>query len=403
LAPNKLGIVADDLTGAMDSSGYFARLGYSTIVLLDPSFPATADVVVITTNSRAEDPKIARERVAQAVRRLGGRVVYKKIDSTLRGNVGVELEAAMAELDSEKVIVAPAFPAVGRTTVNGVLLVNGVPVAETQFARDPICPVKESHIPTLLGKTMARQVGTISVPDIEAGAESLYRQITQMPEKIIVGDVTTQEHLVSMVQAAVLAKGSWLLCGSGGMARELHLFLGKPPKTSQTKASSSPTGPALVVIGSQNQVAGQQLLKAKDELGLPILNVDVENLSVGKMITGARQALGSGQSVAISSTFVRYVPGLKQKIAPFLAKAAVGLLAKHKVAGLFLSGGDIALAVCQKLAIAAIKVNGEVEAGIPAGEFISGKGEGMRVVTKAGGFGTEQALVKALAYLEGKG
>jgi len=403
LAPNKLGIVADDLTGAMDSSGYFARLGYSTIVLLDPSFPATADVVVITTNSRAEDPKIARERVAQAVRRLGGRVVYKKIDSTLRGNVGVELEAAMAELDSEKVIVAPAFPAVGRTTVNGVLLVNGVPVAETQFARDPICPVKESHIPTLLGKTMARQVGTISVPDIEAGAESLYRQITQMPEKIIVGDVTTQEHLVSMVQAAVLAKGSWLLCGSGGMARELHLFLGKPPKTSQTKASSSPTGPALVVIGSQNQVAGQQLLKAKDELGLPILNVDVENLSVGKLITGARQALGSGQSVAISSTFVRYVPGLKQKIAPFLAKAAVGLLAKHKVAGLFLSGGDIALAVCQKLAIAAIKVNGEVEAGIPAGEFIGGKGEGMRVVTKAGGFGTEQALVKALAYLEGKG
>jgi len=56
----KLGIVADDLTGAMDSSGYFARLGYSTIVILDPSFPSTADVVVMTTNSRAEDPKVAR-------------------------------------------------------------------------------------------------------------------------------------------------------------------------------------------------------------------------------------------------------------------------------------------------------------------------------------------------------
>jgi len=403
LTGKKLGIVADDLTGAMDSSGYFARLRYSTVVLLDPSFPATADVVVITTNSRAEDPARARERVRQAVGSLGGRVVYKKIDSTLRGNVGVELETAMAELDSEKVIVAPAFPTVGRTTVEGVLLVNGVPVAETQFARDPISPVKESHIPTLLEKSMGRAVGNISVTDIEAGAEALYRKVTQAPEKVIVADVTHQSHLVGIVQANVLAQGRWLLCGSGGMARELHPFLGKAPKVAKTTKTHSVIGPALVVIGSQNQVAGKQLLRAKDELGLKILNVDVENLSVEVLIADASRVLGSGQSVAISSTFVRYVPELKQKIAPFLAKAAVGLLAKHKVAGLFLSGGDIALAVCQKLAIAAIKVNGEVEAGIPAGEFIGGKGEGMRVVTKAGGFGTEQALVKALAYLEGKG
>lgn len=399
----KLGIVADDLTGAMDSSGYFVSLGYSTVVILDPSYPSTADVVVITTNSRAEDPARARERVRQAVRSLGGRVVYKKIDSTLRGNVAIELAAAMSALKSEKAIVAPAFPAVGRTTVNGVLLVNGVPVAETQFARDPISPVKESHIPTLLEKSMGRLVGTISVTDIEASAEALYRKVTQMPEKVIVADVTDQSHLVGIVQGNVLAQGRWLLCGSGGMARELHLFLGKPPQAVPTGKSDSPMGPALVVVGSQNQVVGRQLLKAKDERGLSILNVDVANLDRGKLAAEASRVLAERRSAAVSSTFVPYVPELKYKMAPFLAEVVSDIIAKHEVAGLFLSGGDIALAVCQKLDVSAIRVNGEVEAGIPAGELIGGRGEGMRVVTKAGGFGTEQALVKALAYLEGKG
>jgi len=402
LSSRKLGIVADDLTGAMDSSGYFASLGYTTVVKLAPAYPAATDVVVITTTSRAESPEVAWERVTQAVRGLADRVVYKKIDSTLRGNVGVELSAAMAALKSEKAIVAPSFPAVGRTTVNGFLLVNGTPVAETQFARDPICPVKESHIPTLLEKSIGQKVGTVSVQDIEAGVDSLFRKVTQMPEKVIVADVTDQPHLVGIVQANVLAKGRWLLCGSGGMARELHLFLGKPPKTAPTNKSKTAVGPALVVIGSQNQVAGKQLQKAKDVLGLSIIDVDVDDLNTEKLAAEAVNVLGQGKSVAITSTFARYVPELKQKISVFLADTVMEIMSKQKVGGLFLSGGDIALAVCQTLGIAAIKVNGEVEAGIPAGELIGGKGEGMRVVTKAGGFGTEEALVKALAYLERK-
>lgn len=402
MASGKLGIVADDLTGAMDSSGYFASLGYATVVILDPAYPSAADVVVITTNSRAEDPALARERVTPAVGGLKGRVVYKKIDSTLRGNVGIELAAAMAALKSEKAIVAPAFPAVGRTTVNGVLLVNGTPVAATQFARDPVSPVGESHIPTLLEKSMGRKVAALAVVDIEAGAASLFRKVTRMPEAVFVADVTDQSHLVGIVQANVLAKGKWLLCGSGGMARELHLFLGKPPTKARATRGKAAAGPALVVIGSQNQVAGKQLLKAKEALGLPLVNIDVDNLDAAKLAADAGRILKEGKSVAITSTFARYVPELKQKIGLFLAEAAITILSQYKVAGLFLSGGDIALAVCQKLGVAAIKVNGEVEAGIPAGELLGGKGEGLRVVTKAGGFGTEEALVKALAYLERK-
>jgi uncharacterized protein YgbK (DUF1537 family) len=403
-----LGIVADDLTGAMDSSGYFASLGFSTMVILEPSFTSAADVVVITTNSRAEKPDIASQRVRQAVRNLAGRAVYKKIDSTLRGNIGVELEAAIEELSSEKAVVAPAFPAVGRTTVGGVLLVDGVPVAETQFASDPILPVKESRIPSLLEKTTGRKVGCITVEDIEGGPEFLYRKISDIRQDIVVCDVTAQSHLTGIAKAAALAKGRWLLCGSGGLARELNILLNKKPKASRARPANRSSGPALVVVGTRNQVAANQLLRAKDRLGLPILNLAVERMSqkdilsknIGGILTEAEQLLGQGRGLALSSAFSQYAPALKHALPSLLAEAAAGLLAGVKFAGIFLSGGDIAVEVCRKLQVSAIRVIGEVEPGVPAGELVGGQHQGMRVVTKAGGFGTEEALVKSIAYLE---
>ena len=407
MTEQRLGIVADDLTGAMDSSGYFASLGLGTVVILDPGFPATADVVVVNTSSRAEDPDVARGRVRKAVRSLAGRVVYKKIDSTLRGNIGVELEAAMAEMDGEKVIVAPAFPAVGRTTVAGVLFVDGMAVTETQFASDPISPVKESHIPTLLEETTGRWVGSVGVADIMAGPESLYRRINGMSPDIIVCDVTRQFHLTGIVRAAALAKGRWLLCGSGGLARELHLLTGAP-EAGKAKPSKQPAGPALVAVGTRNQVAANQLRKAEEEFGLPVLNLEVEHLSqediaagrIAGILAEANRLLEKGKGLAISSTFSRYTPALKQSIPVLIAEVVAGLLVTRKCAGLFLSGGDIAVEVCRRLSVVAISVLGEVEPGVPAGELVGGPGEGMRVVTKAGGFGTEEALVKSIAYLE---
>ena len=403
-----LGIIADDLTGAMDSSGYFASRGFSTIVILDPDFPSTADVLVINTNSRADDTNTASEKVRQAVRSLVGRVVYKKIDSTLRGNIGAELESAMEELACDKAIVAPAFPSVGRTTVAGILLVNGVSVTETQFAHDPMSPAKESHIPSLLEQSTKRQAGCVAVEDIDAGPEFLYRNISEMPQDIVVCDVTTQSHLTCIVQAAVLAEGHWLLCGSGGLARELHLFLTKAPSVKRTKPESLLCGPALVVVGTRNQVTASQLLKARDELGLPILNLAVEHLNqedvtsaeIRRIIEEADRFLGQGRSMVLSSTFSQYMPALKQSLPAVMAEVVAGILDSQKIAGLFLSGGDIAVAVCRKLSVSAILVHGEVELGVPAGELIGGQGQGMRVVTKAGGFGTEAALVESMPYLE---
>ena len=94
------------------------------------------------------------------------------------------------------------------------------------------------------------------------------------------------------------------------------------------------------------------------------------------------------------------MPALPWPIPPALAEAVENIVSAHKLGGLFLSGGDIAVAVCRRLSVSAIRVHGEVEPGIPAGEAIGGQSDGTRVVTKAGGFGTADALVKSIMYLE---
>ncbi len=408
MTTRKLGIVADDLTGAMDSSSYFASLGFSTVVVLDPNYSCDAAILVTTTNSRAEDPEVACEQVRRAMHGMAGRVVYKKIDSTLRGNIGEELQVIAEAIASEKTVVAPAFPAVGRTTMDGVLLVNGVPVAETQFASDPISPVKESSIPRLLEQSMDCAVGRVSIEEIESGPEALKQAIDDKPESTVVCDVTEPSHLNGIARAAALAEGRWLLCGSGGLARELHVLLAGVPGAGGIQPKKQPAGPALVVVGTRNQVAASQLNRAHNEVGIPVLHLETEKLNTEEILSGKPESvlkkadalIDKGKGIAITSTFSQYVPGLKQAMPAVMAEVVAGVLASHEFAGLFLSGGDIALEVCRRMQVSAIQVNGEIEPGVPAGELIGGRYQGKRVVTKAGGFGTEEALVKSITYLE---
>lgn len=405
-AKKTLGIIADDLTGAMDSSGYFASQGFTANVVIAADFCSPVDVLAINTDSRVDDIDTAGKKVRRAIRTLAGRIIYKKIDSTLRGNIGAELEAAMAGLACEKAIVAPAFPSLGRTTIDGVLQVDGTRVDQTQFAGDPVSPVKESHIPTLLEQSTRRSIGCLSLEAISAGPELLHRKISEMPQEIIVCDVTTQSHLTHIAQAAALAGDRWLLCGSGGLAREMLIFLGKAAKGKKEKSVSLLSGPALMVIGTRNQVAVNQLLKLRDELDLPILKVEpikpdnVSSIWVQQIVGEASRLLHRNRLLVLSAASSDYVPTIKQLLPTIMAEMVAGILDKQEVAGLFLSGGDIALSVCRRLSTRAILIHGEIEPGIPAGELVGGRGQGIRVITKAGGFGTETVLIKSIPYLE---
>lgn len=152
----KMIVIADDFTGSNDTGVQLAKKGARTEVMLTPAQKPSrrADVLVINTESRAMPAMQAATAVQQALAPWCGDVttplVYKKIDSTFRGNVGAEVTAAMRIAGRTLAVIAAAIPAAGRTTQDGLCLVHGVPLLETEFASDPKTPIHSSRIAELV-------------------------------------------------------------------------------------------------------------------------------------------------------------------------------------------------------------------------------------------------------------
>jgi uncharacterized protein YgbK (DUF1537 family) len=197
-----------------------------------------------------------------------------------------------------------------------------------------------------------------------------------------------------------------LLAGSGGLAREVHILLKKRPENRTVLESQKP-GPALLVIGSRHPASAAQLLRVQNELGMALLKIDTtviegidgKSREIARLVREAGVFLDKGMSVALTSTFSFFAPGQAKNIAAALAEVTEAVLRAYRIGGLFLSGGDTAMAVCVRLGVTAIRVYGEIQPGIPAGEITIGQNR-VCLVTKAGGFGGELAIIESMPYLE---
>lgn len=407
----KLALIADDLTGAADSGVQFAKRGFSTVLLVDREPVGDAEVVIVDTETRADPPQIARAKVHDAASSLPSvELIYKKIDSTLRGNVGVELEAIMEARCIERAVVAPAFPTIGRTTVKGRQLLNGQPLEETAFAQDPLCPITDSHIPTLLGRQMGREVGLVELALVREGIGALAAAMRERGEAVLVVDAMTEGDLRAIACAADQADLARLTCGSAGLAEavaEVILPRHVAATTPETLEGATVDAPVLIVAASRNPLSGLQLSRAAREMGLAVLCVDTEGLAldasaeIGRLVTQAGKRLSAGHSVALSAVDSPYVAGLSSALTEALGEMAVQLVGQHALAGLVLTGGDVAHAVCRALRARALSLIGEIAPGIPLGRICGGPQAGLPLVTKAGGFGQEEAIITAIRRLQG--
>ncbi len=186
-----VGIIADDLTGANDTALQFHLKGANTQILLsdeiEPLNIKNTQTWAISTESRNVEPEVAFERVLKTTKMLVNKInpdyFYKKIDSTLRGNIAVEVLGILSVLDYDASIVVPAFPAETRTTVGGYHLMKGVPIERTEMARDPYSPICESHVPTLLKSQVLPQyqnlIGSLELKTIMKGAGPNLQKINE--------------------------------------------------------------------------------------------------------------------------------------------------------------------------------------------------------------------------------
>jgi uncharacterized protein YgbK (DUF1537 family) len=391
----KLLIIADDLTGANDAGAQFAKCGIRSIVVANPELdqlPHEFPVVVINTESRHVSPEEAARRVAH-VAKLGVAAevphFFKKTDSTLRGNIGSELRALLEATDEPSIVFVPAFPEMGRTTREGIHYVDGVPIAETAFANDPLNPVRTSAILKVL-----RASAELTV--IHAQSE---RFAGRGRANCIVMDCEDRKELRSIAEACHRHKVDRVLAGSAAFAEELPQIL---PFTRGRANPIKPRGPILLVSGSLNPRSLEQVDRMRNSFSLIQLTPEAV------FNTAAISDLEQGANVLIYSILRRdeYLEFRRQAVAcgitegelhPRVAEAngrlVKLLMEKAKFQTLVVFGGDTLTGISRVMNWHAFVSRGELESGLTAANPCDCD---VLVISKAGGFGDRDVVRRIL-------
>ena len=417
-AAPKLLILADDLSGAADCAVAGVRAGLRSAVTLraDMGQPISADVLALDTDTRRANAVDAAARQVAAWHTLARPAtrLYKKIDSTLRGNVAAEVTALVPL--AGLAIVAPAFPAAGRTTRDGRQWLHGVAVEDTEVWRNENIAGRADLREMLVHQGL--QTAVLTLADIRAGAAALAGRLAALQAdgvQAVVCDAETDADLAYIADASVrLAHAFWV--GSAGLAPALirALGLGSANAAVESHAANASTGPVLTVVGSMSSVSHTQAseLKAGAGAGLLALELPVEALDTPQadITQTVIDALSEGRDVLVTlsqSTRGTNADGLHfcRRLATLLAPAL------PHAGGLIATGGETARAVLSTAGIDALQLTDEIEPGLPLLHArLTGVGRALPVVTKAGGFGAPgslhaawQRLIKTAAGTPPKG
>jgi len=405
-----LGISADDLTGAADAAAALARPGASVAISLDIRPPTAKDeraAFAVTTNSRSLPPQEVFDLVADSASHLrmgGASFVFQKLDSNLRGNVGATV-AALLDIVGGPVLLAPAFPLRGRTTVNATAFVDGVPVAETEMGRDPEAPVRHSHLPALLAEQWrGLTVTTCPLAVVRAGASAIRARLE--PHAVIVADAETDADLDLLAEAVLMDPPLRAAAGSGGLAAALarRLYGPRPARTWPEERQ----GPVLAVLASSSHTLAVQVAHAdtmSDATVVPFpcerLNWDEQPVPVlNAAIAAAVAALTNGKDTVIHAAGpLPKVEHPVDLVVEHLAHLGFVAVKQGSPSALLLGGGATAHEVLGVLGTRAVEIDDEPLTGIAAGTISGGEMAARPVVLKPGAAGGERAVVELLDYL----
>lgn len=405
-------ILADDLSGAADCAIAFAGAGRHTAVTLTATRAMSgADVVAVDTDTRRMPPAEAARCAGAAwqAQRAPGRRLYKKIDSTLRGNWAAEV-AALQPL-AGLAIVAPAFPATGRTVDDGRVFVRGVPLGDTETWK--LEHAGQSADLWAMLESAGLTTALLGVDGLRGEQESLRAAIASVAQsgtKALIVDAHTEADLRALAQATLALEAPCFWVGSGGLARELaaldELFSAVPVDDTEAHPTThARDGAVLILVGSLSAVSAQQCAMLRERAGVDEVIVPPAVLRDGALHPqwAAWQSRIAGYLAGRTDLLTRigrddaFDPAEGAQLSAALA-ALVAPCFEH-LGGLIVTGGETARAMLGAVGIESLRLLSEIEPGVavalPHGH------EHLTVVTKAGAFGTEHALYGAYLHLRG--
>lgn len=425
-----IGIIADDLTGANDTALQFHLRGSNTQILLSVDDYLqnikNTQTWAISTESRNLPPEEAYKKVKLAatelIDRLNPDFFYKKIDSTIRGNIAVETLALLESLQWDAAIIMPAFPSEGRTTVGGYHLLKGVPVERTEMARDVHSPIYESHIPTLLRNQLPEEqkdlVGHLELSTIMKGAGPILLKLKELitsGKKLIVSDAVSTTDIEQVVLAMNKSSYNILPAGSAACAQVFgNIWL--PEKKHQLVSKKIPKLPRLVMSGSATQITANQIKKLADDD--EIENVYMINLDMKTILEGVTQELvdriinnlGTNNTVVVNTSYlIQDFDGFsddslnadlsKEKFATmitdFLAQLTKIVVTQRDVI-LITLGGETSYKCCAAIDSMQLHLVDEVLPAIA----LSIDHKAQWIITKSGNLGGPNTLIEILKYID---
>ena len=437
-----IGAVADDLTGATTTGVLLARSKARTAVFFNEEAAEKAegiselDAVLISSNSRPLPANEAYEKVASAtnaLKRMGVKYFSKRIDTTLRGGVGVEVDAMLDQVGEDSIaVVVPAMPQSRRILVGGYSVIDGVALINTPVAQDVRTPVKENYIPRLLRGQTRRQVGLVTLDKVLAGEEEIMSALAKEREAgagVIVVDAITLEDVEKIAKACIELKWNVVAVDPGPFTSKLAYYRdligveepNLPPEADETGKT------VLIAAGSATPVTKKQMeVLCQDERHVrvsvePIPLIEGGETAVAevkKAVDRACELLESDNQprailfeTALHGELLnldeednkrhyaggmsanRINAGLGSIISQILEK-----MGREKIAGLYTTGGDTMVNVCYQLGVECIEVMDYVIPQTDVGRLV-GSYSGLPVVGKGGLTGNDNTACDIVTRL----
>ncbi|WP_429101708.1 3-oxo-tetronate kinase [Aeromonas rivipollensis] len=413
----KLGVIADDFTGATDIAGFLVENGLSTLQLSgvpehDGDLPRV-DAVVISLKSRSCP---AGEAVRDSLAALawfqarGCPRIYQKycstFDSTAAGNIGPVTDALLAALGQDFTLICPALPVNGRTVYQGNLFVGALPLAESGMRHHPITPMQDSNLLRLMEGQGSGRAGLVPFATIDKGAATIAGAFEQLAEdgvRYAVVDTLTEQHLLDIATAALHLP---LVTGGSGLAIGLARQLGSGDLQGAREAGWPRGSRAVVLSGSCSEMTNRQVARYRQHA--PALALDVARCLEDADYPAVLAQWVLAQPLAPAPlVYATTSSGELARIQESHGQQAASDAVEHCFARLaqllqgagvdrfIIAGGETSSRITQALGVKAFHIGPQIAPGVPWVRAIDAP---LSLALKSGNFGDEDFFDKAQEY-----
>ncbi|MBS4889303.1 MAG: four-carbon acid sugar kinase family protein [Anaerococcus vaginalis] len=384
----KMLLIADDFTGANDSGIKIVQRGYDASISLNCNEKLDSNINIIDTETRNLNKNKAYDIVDKTISNLENLsdylVIYKKVDSTLRGNIRSEYEAIYKYLNPQFVIFAPAHPNLGRTTKDGIQYVNGKRILDTEFSQDPEKPVTNDNIKNILADKMHHHY----IDEI--------RKDLNIKPGINTFDCEIYDDLLKIAQKSLEIDQRVLFIGSAGLCDALfdELIIKKP---------------AVGIVGSVSSQNKESIEYCK-KMGVPVIKItlmDYVNNSYKNKIDQVICLLKENKDVIIVTSkdrrdYIETLEYLRENnlktdfiLSKLLKSISISIINEVDISGVFTSGGTTSIEFLKSIGATGTNLIDEIENGVIMNK-IKGVSNDLYLVTKAGAFGNKKTIYNSL-------